>query len=278
MLRVFVRVTPSVNKKSRPDWYDPAVGVASLCDAVESARRSGVDVVSHACVDTSSLRPLMGAVQEQLSRFDHVVEIRGGSAAKSWRALLRHVRRTVKFSDGDGLYFAEDDHLHTPDSLLTVGAAGDYQFLYASEPDLESSTATDLPNWRAVNSGITSFGVRGRIFRADWKVHYFMSMGGGAWDELTCRALGNGAVDPFGRGLKYIMGAFKPVPRTARGLLAALRQSVFRLIALLIGKVGQRRVMLTPTPAVATHAESGLLAPGVDWNLVANVRGTSDGH
>ena len=266
-LHVLLRLTPSENRKNRPEWYSKESSFRSLLAAIAVGRESGLEIELTAVVDLASGKSLSAPITELLGQTDRIVPIVGGNAAKSWRPVVRYVRDHVAFADDDLLYFIEDDYLHLPDALvlLTQGTA-EYRMLYSPEAEKNGKAGPAVDGWAPVPSGTTSFAVMGRAFREDASLHLRMSHGGGAWDELSSRALGNHETKP---GLGYVLWPFTADSHWERKLsLRPLRHAVFRAIALFESTRRHREVVLR-VPFQATHCETAYLAPGVDWEEIA---------
>ena len=219
-----------------------------------------------AAIDVSSGRPLPGSTAHLLHRADAFLAVRGGTAAKSWRPVVRAVRSRIRPADADLVYFVEDDHLHHPDALqLLVDGTADYRLLYALESE-HGAISQIRPGWAHVPGGTSSFAVTGRAFRSDFRRHLLMSCGGGAWDELSWRALGSHATPA---GVEYILAPFHRSSKWTRPWgLRPLRHAVFRALSLLLAR-GRRRSIELRTPIRATHCESIMLAGEEDWGALA---------
>ncbi|WP_206542567.1 hypothetical protein, partial [Microbacterium testaceum] len=227
---------------------------------------TGLDVRVTVAVDVSSGLAYPGSISRLLRRADSFLIVRGGTAAKSWRPVIRAVRSSIRPDDDDLVYFVEDDHLHRPEALrLLVEGSADYRLLYALAS--EHGTITPLrPGWAHVPGGTSSFAVTGRALRADASRHLWMSCGGGAWDELSWRALGSHVSKP---GLAYVLAPFHPTPKWPRPWgLRPLRHAAFRLLCLLLARGRQRSIELR-LPIQVTHCEKGMLAGEDDWARVA---------
>ena len=266
-LRVILRLTPSENRKNRPDWYSKETSLRSLLVAIEHARAAHIDVTLLAVIDISSgqsLSPGTATLIEESA--DAVMPITGGTAGKSWRPVVRLVRDVVPFADDDLIYFIEDDYLHVPDALMTlVKGETEYRLLYAHERD---HGKIDEPHngWAHVPGGTSSFAVTGAAFRSDAPLHIFFSHGGGAWDELSWRALGSHATKP---GVSYVTWPFTRASKWSRRWgLRPIRHAVFRALALAASCLRNRSISVT-VPFKATHAEADLLAAGEDWAVQA---------
>lgn len=262
-VRVILRLTPSENRKNRPDWYSKETSLRSLVSAIDTAREAGLDVDFSAVLDVSSGRHLApGVARLLLDNVDTVMPIRGGTAAKSWRPVVRLVRDSIPYADDDLLYFIEDDYLHLPDALIALAdGTTDYRLLYAHEKD-HGRIGAPQDGWASVPGGTSSFAVTGAAFRADATMHLLLSHGGGAWDELSWRGLGSHATPP---DASYVLWPFTADSKWSRRWgLRPIRHSVFRAVTLVHSTQRSRSIALC-VPIRATHVESDLLAEGADW-------------
>ncbi|NQX10924.1 hypothetical protein HQQ80_04730 [Microbacteriaceae bacterium VKM Ac-2855] len=266
-LHVVLRLTPSENRKNRPDWYSKETCLRSLLTAIDTARARGVNVAFSVVVDVSSGRRLDPRVSRLLSRADGIQPIVGGTAAKSWRPVVRLVRDHVSFADDDLLYFIEDDYLHQPEALVDlVEGTADYRLLYVPE-DAYYATGDEHDGWASVDTSTSSFALTGAAFREDAAMHLTFSHGGGAWDELCWRGIGSRVHPPAPLG--YVVQPFTSASQWSRKWgLRPIRHAVFRAAALMHARFRSRTVELR-LPMPATHGELALLASGTDWSELA---------
>lgn len=267
-LRVILRLTPSENLKNRPAWYSKQTCLRSLLAAVRTAREAGFSVEFLVFIDVSSGRQLSPGVAQLLTDADAIMPLYGGTAAKSWRPVVRTVRASVPFDDDDLLYFIEDDYLHHPEALLRLlDGTADYRLLYVPE-DENFATGPLHGGWAAVDTSTSSFAVTGKAFRKDAAMHLFFSHGGGAWDELCWRALGSRVCPP--RWLPYVLQPFSRASQWSRKWgLRPVRHAVFRMLAL-SHATRRSRAIEVRLPMPATHGEQSLLASGSDWSALAD--------
>jgi len=267
-LRVVCRLSGGSNDKPRPEWFSKRLCVDSLLSAAEELRRANTVVELWLAVDVRSDIDAQAVRARYGRHFDRILPIAGGSAAKSWRATL-NLPGLVE--GADLVYFVEDDHLHRPDALVRL-VHGDaaYRFAYSSDEDLAPHRATVRDGWSTVGSGVTSFAVMTAVLRKDLRLHRCMSRSGRGWDEVTFRALGGGAPEALGSGIRYVASPMAdPASRTMMGFIGGIRHSLFRAFAILAGQA-HKRVISGLTPPAATHAEPALLASGTDWAAVAD--------
>lgn len=262
LLHVVLRTTPSENRKNRPEWYSKARCIASVFDAVTRAREAGIRVRVVAAVDVSSGLQMPAAAARLVEHADEIWVVRGGTAAKSWRPVVRAVRSHLRPADDDLVYFVEDDHLHDLDALtLLVDGTSEYRLLYALASE-HGIIEHGVDGWARVPGGTSTFAVTGRAFREDARRHLWMSCGGGAWDELSWRALGSHASPP---GLGYVVEPFRMSAKWSRPWgLRPIRHAVFRALSLALSR-GRSRSIALRTPIQATHCETSMVAGDTDW-------------
>ena len=262
LIHVMVRVVAHENRKNRPKWYSKELRLASLVDSVSTARRNGINARTIALLDSSGPSPYQD-LDFALADFDEVRRIKGGSASRSWRAMLRVISRELKgLDDGDIVYFVEDDHLHTKEAITVLnGTEADYTFLYSTDVDSASANG----GWMRAHSGVSSFAVRASVLRKDFRRLYVFSYSRNAWDNLTCHALSRDlpAVYLFSQRIE------DPLDHEGRVTLAAKfsYQLLWTLIAL--AWVSKPRSLAACVPNQAAHAELQHLPLGRDWGQTA---------
>jgi hypothetical protein len=175
-----------------------------------------------------------------------VVALGGLGNSRAYRRALAET--CARSTTADLAYLVEDDYLHLPDSLaaLTQAAAGvpeaSYFTLY-DHPDhaIERAALTAADPgvfvvgdrvWRVVPSTTMTFAARPGALRADRWVHW--------------------------------LGTVPHTPRDHQIWLTAQRAGWRRIVP-----SRGRRGLVATTPALATHLEDGMLAPGVDWDAAA---------
>jgi len=266
VLYVVLRTTPSENRKNRPEWYSKARCISSIIAAADRARSAGHDVRVIAAVDVSSGLRMPPAASRLLDRTDGILVVRGGTAAKSWRPVIRAIRFGLRPDPGDLVYFVEDDHLHDADALIgLIHGDADYRLLYALASE-HGPIHSRGDGWADVPGGTSSFAVTGRSFRTDFWRHLLMSCGGGAWDELSWRALGS-HVTPADR--RYVLAPFTRDSKWPNPWgLRPIRHAIFRALCVTVARRRTRSIALR-LPIAATHCESAMLAGGHDWSALA---------
>lgn len=266
LIRVFVRIVPGSNGKSRPDWFSKAACVSSVIDAAAFARERNIEITLTAVIDVARGGQLDSALASLIAKFDFVLPIWGGSSARSWRALLEALDHSLTADAEDVLYFVEDDHLHSVDSIVRLDqGSADYRLCYVLES--EHGKMADIEGgWATIAGGTSSFAVTARVFTKDRSRHRMMSRGGGAWDELSWRSIG-GTSSPS--GLAYVVWPFsKASPWRRKISHRTVRHAIFRAIALALS-AQRHRTIKAMVPAGAAHVEPDMLPPGADWREIS---------
>lgn len=197
-----------------------------------------------------------------------VTELALGNSG-SWRLAIDHA--IASFSPDDAVYMVEDDYLHRPgaaDALLEGLEIADYVTLY-DHPDKyvdfvaggdnpfvrrggETSRVmlTNSTHWKTTNSTTMTFAFRLRTMIEDRPIWWRATRGALPKDFAAFMILTQQpALTLLSRGL---------FPKTALATLAMSLRS--------------RRRLISPIPALATHAELGVLAPLVDWEASPQAR------
>jgi hypothetical protein len=276
---VYLRVTAGSNLKGRPEWFSKPNCIESLSQAIEIARTKNKQVRMVALVDTSA-GELSDDLQVAVSKADSVIRYEAGSSRRSWLTQLSIVLEDVRsgrLENDDFVYLVEDDHLHHPESILaTFDMPADYALLYSLSqyPNRPVAASADGVRWFETRQGVSSFAAKVPALSRDKRVLRYMSYAGPAFDLLTWRVLR--AQDGF--TCREVMAPMRPEPPFERTNLAkALYQVLWRTIANCWVKARRPRVVVAPLPALTTHAESGWLAPGHDWEKVsARVHGGAE--
>jgi len=176
-------------------------------------------------------------------------------------------------SSAELVYFAEDDYLYLPRSLeraanfmrrhpaaefVTLYDHADFYTKYVHRFQGEE-LAEDGCRWRTVASTCLTFMARRQALvecAAVFKT-YPQNPDLGLWLALTKKRVGN----PWSWFRSLGDGLFFPAAQ-ALAWRHAWRHILF----------GRRRTLWSPAPALATHMESGGLAPGVDWEDLFGAR------
>jgi hypothetical protein len=273
-LTAFYRVTPHGNGKPRPGWFSKRLALRSFLGALA---RVGDDVRLVHVADSGVPAELTDLVRAS----GEVVHVRGGSAPKSFRRLLR-VARDVP---GDGLvWFAEDDYLYRPEALTALVGAVDalphadlfglytpdntpWHADHASQPGRrggEQEHEVDGRTWRRTWDSTSTFGVRAGALRADARLLALCSRTGGPWDN-TCVTVVQGVAPYPWRQLGADLYLRPSRASAGRVVSRPLLRAAVDVAALL--RPG--RTWVAPATSLATHVEPGHLAPGTDWEALA---------
>lgn len=260
---VVLRLTADTNRKNRPDWYDKRTCVRSVLRSAEALRRRGVRVHLLCLVDRAG-GALPGALQAEAAAWDEVVEIDGGSARRSWQAMLDHLRGRRDLPH-DLVYLVEDDHLHAPDALTALSEQGEGCFLLYTHRFTGPPRRTGDHDWRPVDSGVSSFAMSRREFDRSFRVLRTMSNANQSWDDLTWHVL----LGPRHFTARYLLEAFSSdfgfppwSPRTLYNL-------VWRSIGFVWARLRRPSAAWGADPNLATHVETAHLAGGRDWSEVS---------
>ncbi|WP_345953771.1 DUF5672 family protein [Mucilaginibacter sp. PAMB04168] len=183
--------------------------------------------------------------------------------SKSWRYVVE--RALENFDDNSYVYLIEDDYLHLPGSLTALQeglGVADYVTLYdhpdkylnseegpnphiAQGGELSRVLLTKSTHWKHTNSTTMSFGVKVKTLREDkeiwWRfTHNHIPDDFHAFQVLTHR----------------VVPEKKTLSKKIKGLIAAPE---FK---------NERRVLISPIPGFATHAELDLLSPITHWHPI----------
>lgn len=258
-----LRVVAQENAKNRPDWFEKERCIRSMLVAAEGLRALGGRVHLLALVDSEGGVP-SDSLRRALDDWD-VRSIAGGSARRSWKAMLDVIGRrpTEHF---DTVYLVEDDHLHAPDAFIALAQRGEgYSLLYTHRTHGEPVTIGDHV-WMPAESGVSSFAMSRNEYVRSWRVLHTMSSANQSWDDITWHVqLGASSFD-----VGFLLECFDREefdfpfwhPRT-------LYNFAWRLLGFAWARLRPSQVAWAVVPNLATHAEQGRLAEGVDWRAVA---------
>ena len=173
-LHAYYRVTPHGNGKPRPPWFSRRRALLSFLAAAQRVRAEVVVVAD-------------GGVPAELGDLvpGRVVQVRGGSAARSFRRLL-DVADGPEVAEGL-VWFAEDDYVYRPDALEQFCAAAQavpeaglpgrvhpgQQRLARRRPSQPARRGPDRTwtvagrPWRRAWDSTSTFGVRAEVLRDD---------------------------------------------------------------------------------------------------------------
>jgi hypothetical protein len=284
-LHVVYRSYGRSNAKDRPPFFSKLLALASLVRSAEEARQPVDLIFLNDGPIPEDLLALMEAVGEVVSRS------RLGLRRSYQAGLALPLERG--WPDEDLVWLAEDDYLYQARALgdfLAAAAAipqAAYFALYASighrppeggkQPDYAPVPARwhdSVPvsvnghPWRRGLSATSTFGVRMDALREDHGVLALTSYSGGAWDHATC--LMYQGLQPFpwrslGRDL-VLAGGGGVVQRAKRCAIVPVK-AVFNGWS--YTRIRRGRLLYAADPALTTHLESGHLALGTDWAVVA---------
>lgn len=235
-LHVIYRSTGPGNRKRRPEFFDKVMALASFLRAAES-----MDVGPELIFVNDG--PIPAERRRMMNESGgRIIDLAGLGNSRSYRIAFDLVRGE-EWPGGDLVYFCEDDYLHRPPSLRAMTDAAtaieraayftlyDHPDRYAGTHPVDEPAArvfeTGGQHWRTVESSCMTFGGRAGALRSDRWIHRLGTVPNTPRDQLIWRATQR-------------LGGFRLVPRRGHVLIAAL-------------------------PALATHCEDGLLAPGIDW-------------
>jgi hypothetical protein len=293
-LRILYRHYGGDNTKPRPEYYSKLLALTSMLRAAEELDTAPELVYINDQVHPGPILSLMEATGE-------VVPVRGGSDARSYRAMLdREAARTAPADQF--LWFSEDDYLYRPDALrrLTEGVAGlddaDYLTMYGSrsldvaasgrravDRGLTGATAnpTAVPisdvEWFRSFGCTSTFGTRLGTLREDLRLLRLCAISGGPWDRTTSQALGGFL--PF-RGAELradlLPGRSVPLAEWPRSLSrGAVRLAV---TARSLRRPSRRRTLYAADPELISHMEvhdsdtratPSARTAAIDWAAIA---------
>ena len=230
-LNVFYRISDAGNQKDKLPAADKK---ACLSNAIRVFGASHFYVLADNCSEATIQMIRDSGLEPRISHLGN---------AGSFLAMAGWAIQTA--SEGDAIYFLEDDYLHFPDSpkvILDGLRRADYVSLYdhpdkyteGVNPFVERSgewgriLAGEFCHWKTSNSTTMSFALRYETLKQDFPV----------WEE-HCR---NGYPDDFHAFLK----------------LQSLGSWENRIL-------GSQRVLISSLPSFATHTEMQWLAPLRNW-------------
>jgi hypothetical protein len=251
--------------KQRPTFYSKDLALAS-CLVASSVLPAGDRVF---VCDGQLPEPRAS----QVAGAGEVLQLKGVGNARSYRACLGLVD-TRTWDDEDVVYFAEDDYLYTPDAFVRLVDAVEalpeamYFTLY-DHPDYYrmrlhrifmarhcSRRQVGRVSWRDVRSTTLTYGARVGALRADSWIHYLCSRASTPGDFAIFSIVegAGGCILP-----RLLKASVRPDERSL------VRKHLRRLLL----RDLERHRLYALRPAAATHMETGMLAPNVDWAAVA---------
>ncbi|GAA4979879.1 hypothetical protein [Kineococcus glutinatus] len=270
------------NVKGRPGWYGKQRALLSFCRAVAQARRSvDVDVVF------LNDGPIPAERLDVMRAWGTPLPFTGGSNRRSYLRALA-LPRQRDWAGEDLVLLAEDDYLWTPAALTALLAASrtttaDYFAPYSPAPGGAAGTAPDTTlgtapgagvaapgevRWVPLESTTSTFAARVGALRQDERLLLLCCLSGGDFDHTSCLTLQG--VARFGPRDLLRHKPLPPGTGTARTLARNAYLTAMKLAVDVRAqrRPSRRRTLLAASPAVATHMESGWVAPG-DWAALA---------
>jgi hypothetical protein len=288
------RSSPGSGSKRRPRFFSKQVALESALNA--ASRLPGGDRIF---VNDGAIPQPEAA---RMAGVGEVLTLKGVGNVQSYRTCLALVDARG-WSDEDVVYFAEDDYLYTEDAfdrlVEAVGALPDvaYFTLY-DHPDYyrlplhrrfaarhSGSVQVGDVRWRAVRSTCLTYAARVQALRTDAWAHHLCARGDVPLDFAIWSIIEGGpeyllprlltpAADPNIRTLLrrhaariVRSAAWAAVDRRgSEDLPRPLGRALSRVLS---RREPGRRPLFAPQPALATHMEDGMLAPGRDWASIA---------
>ena len=263
----YYRVTPTGNGKPRPHWFSERTAMRSFLTAADR-------------VDAEVVVVADGGVPATLHDLvpGRVVEVRGGSAAKSFRRLL-----DVAGAREGLVWFAEDDYLYRPEALEAVGEAAaalpqaDYLGVYTPDNAAWHARARSQPArtgpletydvagraWRRAWASTSTFGLRAAALREDVGLLRLCSRAGGPWDHTCVLTVQGVPAYPW----RHLYADLFLRPSWASAGRVVTRPAVRAAVDVAARR--RSRTWVAPVVDLATHAEPGYVAPGTDWEQIA---------
>jgi hypothetical protein len=268
-LHVVYRSHGGENSKDRPDWYSKLVGLESFCRAVDALRtsRPGLDPEVVFLNDG----PIPADRLDLMRTWGDPVEVRAGSNRRSYLAGVALARRRG-WDGADLVLLAEDDYLWRPESLVSLvdaandprGAGADYFAPYGDAVADDGRPA----RWAPLRSTTSTFAARVGALREDEGLLRLCAYSGGNFDFATCLTL-QGRARFSARELVTHHDAAPGTPAWRSGARAVYLTTLRTAVNLRsLRRPSRRRVLLGAQPALATHMETGWIAPG-PWEQIA---------
>lgn len=199
----------------------------------------------------------------------------GAGIARSYLGAIGLVD-TRRWRDDDVVYLVEDDYLHRAEAVSCLWDAArtlpqaSYIALYATID--WTRTFPVFPGgrrWHIASSTASTFAARIGALRADKWMHRISFFAAGSPDRDICLAYQGFRPFRWSYLVGDLLGNAPGAPGRPSGRLKrALLQSSMNLLA--IRASFRRHLLIAPDPALATPVESAVIAPGVDWEAVAN--------
>jgi hypothetical protein len=239
-INFFYRTYKGDNRAARPGYYSKLLAFQSFLLAVRHVKSRRLTLVVDSEELPDGFESLAAAADAE------VVFLRGIGNGASY---FRTCELACDAHPSDFAYMAEDDYLYADDAFTHLESAVeslpevDYFSLY-DHPDLYRRRGDWPPrprnpillstgrHWRVTDATCMTFGARVGVLQADLGTHRFHTV-----NKLNY---------PHDR-------------RMWRTLLSPLRLALLK----------KRRLLVTPIPSLATHLQSNVLAPLVDWGSLA---------
>ncbi|WP_336030439.1 hypothetical protein [Geodermatophilus sp. FMUSA9-8] len=284
-LRLIYRSYGGDNRKGRPDYFDKKACLWSFLRAAEQVA-GDVEIVF---VNNGPIAEDRVAVMREHGT---IVELPGVGVHESYAAAL-DLALDGRWPDTDVVWFSEDDFLYRPEAFAALEQAAaalpeaDYLGLYGSSPDAPHTqpdpslhhprTWTSLPPWRVGDhewirfySTTATFGARIGSLRADRGIFRWCTVPHRNMfrDHDTCLVYQGFEPYSYRRLARDLVGGAPGTPRE-RLRDAFMAPFLFATNLRSHRRAGNRRLLVGPSPNLATHVETGYVASGTDWAEVA---------
>lgn len=286
MLRLVYRSYGGENWKNRPHWYSKRLCLVSFLRAVQQAQGDGVDLEVVFVNDG----PVPDDLLDLMRPVGRVLELPKVGMRRSYLFGLQLPQR-LGWAAEDVVWFSEDDYLYCADAFVHLARAAkampevSYFALYGTphserpegrraitprgwSDDLE--VVVEGRRWKRLLSIASTFGGRAGAVTADLPVFKFcMAPHKNMYrDHDTCVVMQGYEPHSYGDQLRKLalLGGGSVKDRVRDGALAPF------LIATNLRshrRADNRRIYMTTTPNLATHAEDGQFPAGVDWLALA---------
>lgn len=283
-LHIVYRSYGGENMKRRPDYYSKRLSLLSFLRARQDVEAEVIFLNDGPIPDERlSLMQMHGEIVRLPS-----VGMRGSYV----RALRLPQQRS--WPETDLVYFSEDDYLYAPPALQYLMRAAnavsqaDYFAVYGSTPRFpvypQAEHEAAYPRgwqhrqpilvhdwtWVPIISHTSTFAARIKALREDMNIfrQCMLPMRNSLFDHETCVVYQG--YEPFDR-----RGTLRALCLAGPGLLRErARETALAPFKLALNlrshrRTTRRRILLGAEPNLATHAELPHLAPGVDWQQVA---------
>jgi hypothetical protein len=289
-LHAIYRSVGAENAKPRPPGYAKLTCLYSFLRAREACPAPGELLF----LNDGPIPPAQVATMRSVGE---IVAIEGLELHLSyWKAIDLALARG--WDDNDIVYFAEDDYLYRREAFTGIRDAADrlpansYLAPYATighempngeplsaglrRPSLPSAPLTEAGGaiWHRALSHTSTFAVRVGALRADRALHLIAPRAGAGWDYPLALA--------YQGRLPYAPHAFvEPLRQSGTQFSRRVKILIWRLTlsGCAVAARGRRHLLAAPRPALATHMEAAMMAPGTDWDAeVEAARLWGDAH